>query len=77
MLVYFIWNCAKAQHTPIKAYFESEGHPDQRIEQTAKLTTVNMTNTPIFMLISGYSMGSEIHIVNISVKARTGEWYRC
>ena len=64
--------CATARRAPIRAYFEFEAHPDQRIEQTARLDMSSMNRTPKFMLISGYGMGSGIHMVRARVRARIG-----
>lgn len=46
-----VW--ATARKAPIKAYFELEAHPDQRMEYTARLDTASINNTPRFMLIRG------------------------
>lgn len=45
--------CATARKAPIRAYFELEAQPDQRIEYTAKLDIANMKRTPKFMLMRG------------------------
>mgnify|MGYP003299833590 CR=1 FL=1 len=45
--------CATARKAPMRAYFELEAQPDQRIEYTAKLDIANMKRTPKFMLMRG------------------------
>ena len=45
--------CAAARKAPMRAYFELEAQPDQRIEYTAKLDIANMKRTPRFMLMRG------------------------
>lgn len=65
-----VW--ATARRAPIRAYLEFEAHPDQRMEYTAKLDIASMNRTPKFMLISGYGMGSGIHMVRARDKARIG-----
>ena len=45
--------CATARKAPMRAYFELEAQPDQRIEYTAKLDIANMKMTPKFMLMRG------------------------
>ena len=45
--------CAIARKAPMRAYFELEAQPDQRIEYTAKLDIANMKRTPKFMLMRG------------------------
>lgn len=45
--------CATARRAPMRAYFELEAQPDQRIEYTAKLDMASIKRTPKFMLISG------------------------
>lgn len=45
--------CATARKAPMRAYFELEAQPDQRIEYTAKLDVANMKRTPKFMLMRG------------------------
>lgn len=65
-----VW--ATARKAPIRAYFELEAHPDQRMEYTARLDTASINNTPRFMLIKGYGIGKGIHIVKASVRARIG-----
>lgn len=37
----------------MRAYFELEAQPDQRIEYTARLDMANMKRTPKFMLMRG------------------------
>lgn len=64
--------CATARRAPIRAYFEFEAHPDQRIEWTARLDMASMNRIPRFMLISGYGMGRGIHMVKARVRARIG-----
>lgn len=41
-----VW--ATARSAPIKAYFELEAHPDQRIEYTAKLDMARINSRPRF-----------------------------
>ena len=45
--------CATARKAPMRAYFELEAQPDQRIEYTAKLDIASMKRTPKFMLMRG------------------------
>ena len=45
--------CATARKAPMRAYFELEAQPDQRIEYTAKLDIANMKRAPKFMLMRG------------------------
>ena len=45
--------CATARKALMRAYFELEAQPDQRIEYTAKLDIANMKRTPKFMLMRG------------------------
>lgn len=42
------------------------------MEYTAKLDIASMNNTARFMLISGWGIGSGIHIVRARVRARIG-----
>lgn len=46
-----VW--ATARRAPIRAYFELEAHPDQRMEYTARLDIASMNRTPRFILIRG------------------------
>lgn len=65
-----VW--ATARRAPIRAYFEFEAHPDQRIEYTARLDIASMNSTPRFILTRGYGIGRGIHMVRASVRARIG-----
>lgn len=65
-----VW--ATARRAPISAYLELDAHPDHRIEYTAKLDMARRNSTLRFMLISGWGIGSGIHIVRASVNARMG-----
>lgn len=65
-----VW--ATARRAPIRAYFELEAQPDQRIAYTARLDMASMNSTPRFMLIRGCGMGSGVHIVRASDRARIG-----
>ena len=64
--------CATARNAPISAYFELDAHPDHRMEYTARLDVARMNNTPRFMLIRGYGIGSGVHIIRAMDKARVG-----
>lgn len=65
-----VW--ATARRAPIRAYFEFEAHPDQKIEYTARLDIANINSTPRFILTRGYGIGRGTHIVRASVRARIG-----
>lgn len=64
--------CATARRAPIRAYLEFEAHPDHMIVYTAKLDNASINSTLRFMLISGYGIGSGIHIVRARVSAMVG-----
>lgn len=64
--------CATARRAPMRAYFELEAQPDQRIEYTARLDIASINRTPRFMLMRGYGMGRGIHMVRARLRARIG-----
>ena len=43
--------CAAARKAPMRAYFELEAQPDQRIEYMARLDMASINRTPEFMLM--------------------------
>lgn len=64
--------CATARRAPMRAYFELEAQPDQRIEYTARLDMANIKRTPKFILMSGWGIGRGIHMVRARLRAKMG-----
>lgn len=65
-----VW--ATARMAPISAYFEFEAQPDHKMAYTARLDKASKNKMLKFILISGWGIGSGIHIMSAKVSARVG-----
>lgn len=54
----------------MSVHFESEAHPDQQMEQMARLHIANIKGIAGYMSLSGYDMGRGIHNGTASVNGR-------
>ena len=64
--------CATARNAPIRAYFEFEAHPDQRMEYTARLDMARRKRRPRFRSARENGRGRGAQIVIASRRASMG-----
>lgn len=65
-----VW--ATARSAPIRAYFELEAHPDQRIEYTARLDMASRNSMPKLRSARGNGRGRGVQMEIASRRASMG-----